>query len=188
MLDYLGASLNQSSLLSRCFSLVFLPLFISLSSVQSSVVLAHGDGQNSFPTSPDPQLTPGAYCGGSGAKRNPNRDPKKVVICARSVSSARKNGVISHYDELRGYSIGSMDRKDFKIDHFIPLCIGGANEEENLWPQHQSVYVITDPIEHKTCESMRAGKITQDEAVEFVKRGKLDLGAAPDILKYLESL
>ena len=62
-----------------------------------------------------------------------------------------------------------MERMDFKIDHFIPLCAGGSNDSENLWPQHKSVYVETDPIEPIICEKMAQGLMKQKDAVLLIQ-------------------
>ena len=81
-----------------------------------------------------------------------------------------------------------MPRADFKIDHYIPLCAGGSNDESNLWPQHESVYQITDPLEPLVCEKMAAGKLTQAQAIELVRQAKNDLSKADVIINHVDSL
>ena len=71
-----------------------------------------------------------------------------------------------------GYEITPADRLDFKIDHLIPLCMGGSNGTLNLWPQHKSVYEITDSLEFILCEKLRLAKITQKEAIEKILYAK----------------
>jgi hypothetical protein len=34
-----------------------------------------------------------------------------------------------------GYGITSYQRGDYKVDHLIPLALGGSNSILNLWPQ-----------------------------------------------------
>jgi hypothetical protein len=29
----------------------------------------------------------------------------------------------------------NMAGRDFEVDHRVPLCIGGADDQANLWPQ-----------------------------------------------------
>jgi len=123
---------------------------------------------NKFPHSPDPVLTPGSLC----EEPDERRYKERIPYCKRDVDSDTKKEVITTYDETLGYSVGKMNRHDFKIDHYIPLCMGGDNDEENLWPQHKSVYVITDPLEHSLCRKMIDGRIRQAEAVEIIKRAK----------------
>lgn len=137
-----------------------------------------------FPRGPEINETPGKLC----SRPSSQRYPEKINYCERDVDSYTKNAIIQKYDSLFGYRIRSMNRGDFKIDHLIPLCAGGANSEENLWPQHKSVYAITDPIEPILCEKMQAGKLLQAEAVKLIMKAKLNLKEAPGVLKYLKSL
>ena len=80
-----------------------------------------------------------------------------------------------------------MDRMKFKIDHFIPLCMGGSNDKSNLWPQHESVYKITDPLEPAMCNKMAEGKLLQAEAIDLIKYAKQHLDEVPRILREIES-
>ena len=109
------------------------------------------------------------------------RYPEHIAYCTRSVSSGVKNGVIHDYDVKFNYTIESMNRADFKIDHYISLCMGGSNDASNLWPQHKSVYTITDPLEGKLCQLMSLGKLTQAEAIQMIKTAKNHLDQAPGI-------
>jgi hypothetical protein len=124
-----------------------------------------------FPLGPDHSVTPGETC----QKADTLRYPEKIPYCSRDVSSSEKNAIIRHYDKTFGYQIGSMNRSDFKIDHYIPLCMGGSNSSKNLWPQHKSVYEKTDPLEQKLCELMSAGKLLQKDAMEKIRRAKNNL-------------
>jgi hypothetical protein len=81
-----------------------------------------------------------------------------------------------------------MNRGDFKIDHLIPLCAGGANDELNLWPQHSSVYNITDPIEPVICQKMAEGKLSQKDAVAMVIFAKTHLDQVNIVLAKLNKL
>jgi hypothetical protein len=132
-----------------------------------------------FPMGPNPQMTPGALC----THPDSLRYPEQIKYCNRNVASDLKNEIIQTYDKQFGYNIEAMDRSKFKIDHFIPLCAGGANDIQNLWPQHESVYTITDPLEPAICDKMAAGKLKQADAVDIIKRGKLNLSEVPALLK-----
>jgi len=57
--------------------------------------------------------------------------------------------------------------------------MGGANDAKNLWPEHKSVYVVTDPLEQKLCQLMSDGKLHQAEAITMIKRVKNHLDEAP---------
>lgn len=139
---------------------------------------------NSFPTSPNTELTPGSLCDKPDAKRY----PEGIPYCNRKVGTGTKKEIIRTYDSELGFTVGEMDRKDFKIDHYIPLCMGGSNHEDNLWPQHKSVYGVTDQLEQQACEKMAKGRLLQADAVVMIKRAKAHLNEAPKILKSVQAL
>lgn len=137
-----------------------------------------------FPLHPDPTMTPGALCTSPDAKRY----PEQIDYCNRDVDRDLKRDLFRRYDVTLGYETQEMPRGDFKIDHFIPLCAGGANTADNLWPQHKSVYEITDPVEPLICEKMSEGALKQVDAVRLVRQAKLNLDQVPQVMKYLNSL
>jgi hypothetical protein len=148
------------------------------------VNLSYAADQARFPKNPNLTETPGKLC----TTPTEHRYPEQIAYCARDVDSYLKKSIIAKYDSLFGYSIGSMNRGEFKIDHLIPLCAGGANVEENLWPQHKSVYVITDPIEPLICQKMSEGKLKQADAIVLVLKAKMNLDQAPAIIKQIEKM
>lgn len=152
-------------------------LFFALSFAQTTLAA-------NFPLGPDLNETPGKLCSNSPVRRY----PEGIVYCERNVDTYTKNAIIMKYDNMFGYRIHTMKRADFKIDHFIPLCAGGSNSDENLWPQHKSVYAITDPIEPLLCQKMAEGKLLQADAVKMITRAKLNLNEAPEVLKQLNRL
>ena len=152
--------------------------------VFSFLVVSTSAFADNFPKNPNLEETPGKLCDTPSSKRY----PEQIAYCERDVDSYTKNAVIAKYDQLFGYRIRSMNRGDFKIDHFIPLCAGGSNNEENLWPQHKSVYNITDPIEPILCEKMASGRLTQIVAIQMIKEAKIFLDRAPVILKEIKRL
>lgn len=137
-----------------------------------------------FPQIPNTILTPGKLCD----KPVKLRYPEQIAYCERDVSYETKEILIQRYDEQLGFHIQSMTRADFKIDHFIPLCAGGSNDSQNLWPQHKSIYAKTDPIEPLLCEKMALGKLSQAQAVLLVIKAKTDLSAIPVVMKTLQGL
>lgn len=137
-----------------------------------------------FPTNPNPQVTPGKLCD----KPTSYRYPEHIAYCDRDVSPFTKDSLIKFYDQRLGYRIESMSRDEFKIDHLIPLCAGGSNDTVNLWPQHKSVYEITDPVEPLVCQRMLEGKLKQADAVKLIMQAKLDLSQVPAVLKILNGL
>ena len=137
-----------------------------------------------FPEGPQLQVTPGSFCDHADQVRYPER----VAVCQRNVKHELKQDIIAEYDKQFGYSIRSMDRQKFKIDHLIPLCAGGGNSRENLWPQHESIYNITDPLEPLICGKMAAGKLLQAKAAEIIIYAKTHLDQVPTVMKELEAL
>lgn len=140
--------------------------------------------EEKFPKGPDSILTPGVLCN----RPDSQRYKEQINYCERSVDSQTKKEIIATYDRERNFQIRQMQRSQFKIDHYIPLCMGGANERDNLWPQHQSIYDVTDPLEPVLCEKMAEGKLLQRDAVLLIKRAKNNLAEAQDILERARAL
>lgn len=137
-----------------------------------------------FPKGPAQKLTPGQLC----TNPNSHRYPENIAYCNRDVSPILKRQIIQNYDSALGYNIEFMPRKQFKIDHFIPLCMGGSNDISNLWPQHVSIYSITDVLEEALCEKMDKGRIRQSDAVHLIITAKNNLNQVPAILLYVHKL
>ena len=99
-----------------------------------------------------------------------------------------KQEIIKMYDAKLGYSIGRMNRQDFKIDHYIPLCMGGSNDISNLWPQHKTVYQITDELEGLLCVKMANDRLTQSKAIQLIQDAKNNLDRVSGILHAVQAL
>jgi hypothetical protein len=155
-------------------------LVFSIYFLAASVVFATPN----FPTGPDETITPGALC----TNPNEHRYPEKISYCDRNVNSDEKWAVISIYEKKFNFIIDNTNRTEFKIDHYIPLCMGGANSMQNLWPQHQAVYHISDPLEVVLCQKLAIGKITQNFAIEKIKQGKRNYLAIPALLLELDKI
>lgn len=130
-----------------------------------------------FPIGPHLTVTPGETC------QDPDRYryPERIPYCNRDVDTSTKWEIIRDYDSRFGYEIESMNRSSFKIDHFIPLCMGGSNSRLNLWPQHRTIYRQTDPLEGPLCELMADGKLLQRTAIRMIYTAKTDLDTVPAI-------
>ena len=137
-----------------------------------------------FPLNPIDELTPGDVC---ESERN-RRYPERIPYCSRNVSSSKKRRVIAIYDREYGFHVGDMNRRDFKVDHYISLCMGGSNQISNLWPQHRSVYELTDPLEGKLCRLMAQGKMKQADAIETLKYAKNNLEEAQEVEDELDDM
>lgn len=137
----------------------------------------------SYPLRPDRRLTPGSFCNLPIEYRYQERIP----YCGRDVSTELKNEIFADYRRL-GFALDSAYRADYKIDHYIPLCLGGSNQKNNLWPQHASVFGITDDIEALVCEKLQKNKINHNNAVRLLLTVKNDLSKANEALNFLHSL
>ncbi len=136
-----------------------------------------------YPQGPLADLTPGSLCDRPDAYRYAERVP----YCNRDVDSSLKAEIFQEYRN-EGFRLDPSQRSSYKIDHLIPLCAGGSNREDNLWPQHKSVYEITDPLEPAACDAMKAGKIKQAEAVKLILAAKRDLKLVKKTVNYFHDL
>ncbi|MGE0616686.1 MAG: HNH endonuclease signature motif containing protein [Bacteriovoracia bacterium] len=147
-------------------------------------VVSPSQAEDDFPTSPDLEMTPGSLC----ERPTEKRYPEGIPYCERNVTTERKRAIIADYDRKLGFHVQEMNRQEFKIDHFIPLCMGGSNATDNLWPQHKSVYSITDPLEPILCEKMKAGRLRQAEAVKIIRDAKMNLPSVPKAIAMAKGL
>ncbi len=93
---------------------------------------------------------------------------ENVPVCKRNVSSELKR------DIYKDYGIPVEDRKDYTIDHMVPLSMGGSNKKTNLWPQHKNI--TTAPLEAEVFRRLSKGDITHAEAIKTILDHKLDKG------------
>jgi hypothetical protein len=153
-----------------------------LLSVFSLNTFAYQDNAK-FPSGPDATMTPGSLCTTPDSRRY----PEQIAYCSRNVDSQLKRDLFVKYDQM-GFRTREMNRMDFKIDHLIPLCMGGSNNENNLWPQHKSIYNITDPLEPLLCQKMANGRLLQKKAVEYILNAKHHLDEVPRIMAEVNRL
>jgi hypothetical protein len=156
-------------------------LFASL--LISTSLFAFPDYKAEYPKGPDAVMTPGSLC----ERPNEYRYPERIAYCKRDVDSSLKADIFQDYRN-EGYRLDPKTRSSYKIDHLIPLCAGGSNNQDNLWPQHISVYEITDPMEPAACEAMKAGKIKQAEVVKRILAAKRNLALVEETTEYFLSL
>jgi hypothetical protein len=135
-----------------------------------------------YPIRPNLTITPGELCD----RPSELRYPERVNYCERDVDQHTKIDIFVTYDNELGYHTREMDREAFKIDHLIPLCMGGSNKEDNLWPQHKTVYAFTDPVEPYLCGLMSMGEMKQAEAVKLILEIKQEPSSAPSRMKNLD--
>ncbi len=148
-----------------------------------SLAISFASVLGSYPIHPDQHLTPGSLC----TTPTEFRYNERIPYCERSVSSSLKADIIEVYEDEYDFTVGHR-RSSYKIDHYIPLCMGGSNEIDNLWPQEKNVYKITDPLESKLCNKIAANKITQAQAVDMIRQGKMQLERIPELVREVDSM
>jgi hypothetical protein len=127
----------------------------------------------SSPALADFPLTPGAATSGSLCTNNDSdfveyRYSGQIPYCQRRVSSWDKKQI---YDS---YGVPERCRKEYTIDHFIPLSLGGTNKANNLWPEAKVVKHLRQNLELELFEALRAGTITQADAIATIRDAKLN--------------
>jgi hypothetical protein len=102
----------------------------------------------------------GSFCSESDPDFLEFRYSESVPICERNVESSTKAEI---YEK---YNIPAKDRKDYTIDHFIPLSLGGSNHLDNLWPQHKSIDQVG--TEYKLYKAVSEDRMPCSDAVSFL--------------------
>jgi hypothetical protein len=131
---------------------------------------------------PNLEITPGKLCDTPSAFRY----PEGVPYCKRDVDSSLKREIFLQYNI--DINVIGFNRDSYKIDHLIPLCVGGSNDITNLWPQHESAFHVTDPLETLLCKKMAEGKLSQADAVALVIDTKTHLEKINQVMNDLGRL
>lgn len=79
--------------------------------------------------------------------------------------------------ELRGYhdkaalaqARGISEPWNYELDHYIPLCLGGSDDEDNLQFQPWQEALRKDAYEAEICRHVCSGDLTQSEAIHELK-------------------
>jgi hypothetical protein len=119
-----------------------------------------------YPKTPDKTKTPGDYCSSINPDFKEYRYEEKIPVCERNVTTETKTKIYNSYD------IPKEDRKNYTIDHLIPLSMGGSNSNKNLWPQNKEI--TTAPYEHEVYTRLKNGDITRNEAVSLILKRKFN--------------
>ena len=108
---------------------------------------------------PDQNLT-----GGSVRTDNPD------LACGHSKENRGRMTAARRDEVLLRYGLPPGHHPDYEIDHLIPLCLGGADDASNLWPQpHKSIEPMwnaqaKDWLERKLCKLVCEGKVGLPDA------------------------
>lgn len=121
--------------------------FLVLVTVLTVASLACAD---ELPVRPDDARTPGVIGSMDLADVCGRVDGMTYSQRHRQTTAAMKRDAYAIYGVER-------DGRDFEVDHRVPLCVGGADDEKNLWPQrgwaHPS-YHDKDRLEAHVCRAV----------------------------------
>ena len=81
------------------------------------------------PAMPNPKLTPGVV-----------RTTSAAEICATGTANQRHWTRERDNKILRLYGLPEGPHPLYEIDHLVPLGIGGADDDANLWPQPRAAF------------------------------------------------
>jgi hypothetical protein len=119
------------------------------------------------PLIPNSLYTPGTLCTRLDENYREDRYQEKIPYCKRRVANELKKRIY----EL--YGIPQSCRKQYTIDHFYPLALGGNNQQANLWPEHLAIKRTRQNLEQQLYVQLRDGKITQARALTMIYEEKL---------------
>jgi hypothetical protein len=106
---------------------------------------------------------------------NPKLTPGKIVT-----NDTDRAGVTLAMEQkvFARYRLPWSRRGEFKMDHLIPLELGGADAIENLWPQSVRAKPYgadrKDQLTEVLVERVKAGQITLAQAQEQISRDWID--------------
>jgi hypothetical protein len=123
---------------------------------------------SSFPFTPDESLTTGSLCSSQDPDFAEYRYQEKIAYCKRSVSASDKEAV------YRLYGVSKKCQKEYTIDHYIPLSVGGTNRQDNLWPEPKSIKALRKNLELELFQAVSNGRLTQSEAIQRIREAKLN--------------
>ncbi len=133
-----------------------------------SISTTFASGKLPSPEHPNPDATPGELCDRGDTDFQGYRYKQKIPYCKRNVDSILKAEI---YED---YSVQKSVRRNYTIDHFIPLSIGGNNHKSNLWPEHKKIKELRANLETEVYEAVRDGRMTQTEAVQKIIKAKMN--------------
>jgi hypothetical protein len=108
---------------------------------------------------PDPVLTPGQA-----------RTANIGEACSTSTRELRHWSRERDDKIMREYGLPAGAHPQYEVDHLIPLCLGGADSDRNLWPQPRRSIEPTwnaerkDELEARMCSLVCSGQLDAVEA------------------------
>jgi hypothetical protein len=104
-----------------------------------------------------------------------------AVVCAmgyarhaRNVPYRVRDAVYASYGIPRGHRTAAGGyigpRRNYVIDHLVPLELGGANAVQNLWPQPRTEAKAKDRVEDALHEAVCSGRMKLGDAQLRIER------------------
>lgn len=129
----------------------------------AAAILAVPAAAGAMDIRPDPQSTEGSV----------RIDGKTIAEDCGHAKEHRGAMTKARTEEVQiRYGLPTGHHPDYEIDHLIPLCLGGADDPDNLWPQPRETIEPVwnaekkDKLERRVCA--------------MVCRGQVDLGTAQE--------
>ena len=142
-------------------------LSLTLAAFFSMAVFFSGHALANFPVTPGPG-TVGSLCTTNDSDFVEYRYSGKIPYCQRNVSTYDKKKIYDYY------GVPEHCRKEYTIDHFIPLSLGGTNRADNLWPEAKVVKHTRQNLELQLFDELRKGTISQADALAEIREAKLN--------------
>jgi hypothetical protein len=101
---------------------------------------------------PDQTLTPGVV-----------RTTDVKEICSRWTAGERHWSRERDDRILEEYDLPAGPHPDFEIGHLIPLGIGGADDDRNLWPEPRRSILRVSCLRTRTCDEKEWSAENKDE-------------------------
>ncbi|MEQ1665482.1 MAG: HNH endonuclease signature motif containing protein [Bdellovibrionales bacterium] len=120
------------------------------------------------PTRPDAHMTTGHLCNTSNPDFYGFRYQQRIPLCKRHVLTPTKDKIFQQY------GVALENKRYYTIDHFVPLSIGGSNDEDNLWPEPKSVKRTRENLEMDIYEAVKKGLLSQEEAIQKIVEAKMN--------------
>ena len=127
-----------------------LATFALAATITFGSLLALSIAEPGAPEIPDPALTPGAVA---------STDAREICgeVAGLTYSRQHRQTTREMKAEVRQrYGVPQGWRGE--IDHRVPLCLGGADVVENLWPQTD--FQAKDELEAQACRAVCHGQMT----------------------------
>jgi hypothetical protein len=100
----------------------------------------------------------------------------KDILCAKDFTTTSVRDVSEELKDKVFASYGMQPSKDpcpCEVDHFIPLELGGSNDEENLWPQSYITKpwnaLVKDKLEDRLHSEVCKGNTALKDAQEEIR-------------------